>query len=214
MELKIDTKYGPYFFEPRVFKRGSVVKIDRVASKENLLIFRDIMLTEGVSFGLIYGTLLGAVRENNFIEHDEDTDLFMLMEDRQKLLDSLFILKDKGFNVGRYNHGELISIVRNGQYIDVYFFRKGLFKRKCDRNIIPAKYVEQTREYEFLGQQFNIPKATEKALIYLYGKDWKTPKRNAPATNYGFYLYIRNNIRKRSKTLFAMGKWVKARLPF
>jgi len=38
------------------------------------------------TFGLIYGTLLGAIRENNFIEDEEDINIFILNENKEVFL--------------------------------------------------------------------------------------------------------------------------------
>ena len=54
-----------------------IKKIDKIIARENLLLFKDIVSKHHIPFGLIAGTLLGAIREHDFIEHDEDVDLFL-----------------------------------------------------------------------------------------------------------------------------------------
>jgi hypothetical protein len=71
--------------------------LDIDIAKKNLLDLKEVMDRSGVKFGLIYGTLLGAYREKNFIKHDYDTDLFVLEEVKQDLLDSLPGLIKIGF---------------------------------------------------------------------------------------------------------------------
>lgn len=195
---KIHTNKGVFEFEEVPIVNG-IKKINRTKSKENLLLFKSSMEAQGLKFGLIYGTLLGAIREKNFIEHDEDTDVFILKEDEQILLDSLFILRDKGFEVGRYTE-KLISILRNGEYIDVYFFSKKNRKtRESEGYVIPSHFLENLINYELFGVDFLVPYKTEELLEHMYGKSWRIPKENAPASNYGSYLKIRfflyNNLR-------------------
>jgi len=211
MKSQIETNHGVYEYEELEFKRGKK-KIDLDISKENLIDFGEVMAAGNIKFGLIYGTLLGAIRENNFIKHDEDVDVFILAEDRQKLLNYLFKLEEYGFKVGRYD-GALLSIMRNGEYIDIYFFKKsGLIYRKCDGWVIKAKFLENTKEYPLFGAKFNVPADTEKLLILLYGKDWKIPKENSPATNFSFYLSSKRFIRRRSKKLYNILKSIKRKL--
>ena len=107
----IKTSRGEIKYTPTNFEVGTK-RIDIEKSKENLLIFKTVMDKNNLKFGLIYGTLLGAIRENNFILHDEDTDIYILDENRQYFLDTLHDLINNGFSVGRYDDN-LISIIRD-----------------------------------------------------------------------------------------------------
>ena len=179
--MKIKTKNGIISFEEVHFEQNSGKKIDLEISKENLLDFQKVLDKHEVKFGLIYGTLLGAIRENNFIKHDEDIDVYILEEDRNIFLDSLHDLESIGFVVGRYIDG-LLSILRNGEYIDIYIFKKRyIASRICNGTVIKEKYLTDTMQYDFLGSSFRISRDYEKLLVSLYGEDWKIPKQNAPA---------------------------------
>ena len=200
---KIKTSNGTYEYNEGVFQNG-VKGINREISKDNLLDLKKCFDKRNIKFGLIYGTLLGAIREENFIEHDEDTDIFMLQENKPMLLDVLFELRNIGFEVGRHTD-ELTSIIRNGEYIDIYSFKKkGINTRECDGYIIKNVFLENLEEYEFLGTMFNVPQDTEKLLVHLYGKDWKIPKENTPASNYGVYLKIKFFLKNNFRLLFKM----------
>ncbi len=208
---KIQTNNGIYEYKEVQFLNG-VKKIDKNISKVNLLDLKKILDKRKARFGLMYGTLLGAIRENDFIAHDEDTDIFILQEDVDSLLNALFELRNIGFEVGRYTT-KLISIIRNGEYIDIYIFKKkGLSTRECNGYIIKSEFLEKLEAYTFLGEVFNIPQKTEKLLIDLYGSDWRTPKNNSPASNYGLYLSIKFFIKNKSKVLFETISWAKQKL--
>ena len=58
-------------------------KINKKIAQKNLLVIRNILIKTNIRWGLIFGTLLGAIREKNFIAHDEDTDIFVLYEDKK-----------------------------------------------------------------------------------------------------------------------------------
>ena len=73
---------------------------------------------------MIFGTLLVAVREKNFIIHDEDIDIYIFNEDKDKILELIYEFKKFGFDVARYEKKSLFSIIRNNEYINFYFFKK------------------------------------------------------------------------------------------
>jgi len=95
---EIKTNNGIFEFNEVEFKNG-IKKINLDISKKNLLDLKKILDKNDIYFGLIYGTLLGAIREKNFIAHDEDTDIFMLEEDKTQVLNILNILVYNGFEV-------------------------------------------------------------------------------------------------------------------
>ena len=118
---KIKTPIGVYSFSPKILYVGRK-KIDKQIAKQNLSDFNSIANKNNLKFGLIYGTLLGAIREHDFIDHDEDIDLFVLSEQRDLLFNMLFELRKCDFEVVRYDRRGLISIMKNNEYIDIYIF--------------------------------------------------------------------------------------------
>jgi len=177
---KIETSNGVYQYQyVHLFLGRKYINIEH--SKENLLLLKKLLDSHKLEFGIIFGTLLGAIREGNFIKHDEDTDVFILEEDKESLLSLLFELRDIGFEVARYDRN-LISIIRNNEYIDIYFFRKKFYsKRVCGNYVLSANSIEVYGEIKFLGKMFNTPKNPIFFLEEFYGKDWKIPKKNANA---------------------------------
>ena len=136
--------------------------------------------------------------------------LYILEENKKKLLDTLFVLKKNGFIVGRYDN-KLLSIVRNNEYIDFYFFRKkNKNVRECDGYIISNVHFEGQTVYSFLGQDFYIPGEEKLLLVKLYGKDWAIPKKNTPASNHSTYLKFKFLIKNNSTILFTVLSKVKS----
>ena len=76
MKANIQTSNGIYTYEVKTFTLGSK-RINRKISKDNLLDFRACLKDANITFGLLYGTLLGGIREDDFIAHDEDLDVFV-----------------------------------------------------------------------------------------------------------------------------------------
>ncbi|WP_418179600.1 LicD family protein [Aliarcobacter lanthieri] len=197
MKNKIVTKKGNFFYEPIELYYGRKI-IDINVCKENLLIFKQIMDNNNIPFGLIFGTLLGAVRENNFIKYDEDVDIFLLDELREYILEILFEFEKFGFQVARYSDS-LLSLIRNNDYIDIYFFKEISSNRRCMNYIYPSYYFSKLIKYNFLDTEFYISKEYLKFLEEIYGKDWHIPKKNAHAEpnvstkitlNYKFSIYF------------------------
>ena len=211
MKDSITTTKGIYTYEVKTFTLGSK-RINREISKDNLLDFSACLNKANITFGLIYGTLLGAIRENNFIAHDEDTDVFVLDEDRGKVLDALFELKKRGLVVGRYEE-DLISFVRDDEYIDIYFFKKNIFgNRTANGAYIEAKYLENLKKIEFLGEPFSVPERSEELLEKLYGEDWRVPRENVKGSNFGVYLTVRKFIKNNTPIVFDIISWTKKKM--
>jgi len=172
---KIKTPIGVYSFSPKILYVGRK-KIDKQIAKQNLSDFNSIANKNNLKFGLIYGTLLGAIREHDFIDHDEDIDLFVLSEQRDLLFNMLFELRKCDFEVVRYDRRGLISIMKNNEYIDIYIFtplQKGV--RVCCGECVVEKYLFNTISLNFLSESILVPADYEEYLQFQYGKDWTTP---------------------------------------
>lgn len=176
MGRNILTPKGKYEYKPIIVYEG-IKRIDKQKAKENLLLFKEIANKNGLFFGLAFGTFLGAMREHDFIDHDEDIDLFVLNEYKEIFLSMLFELRDNGFEVIRYDRrGDLCSIMRNGEYIDILFFRKiNENVRLAQSYFLPSQFVEEVAQYDFQGEKFNGTKDGTDFLLYWYGENWNVP---------------------------------------
>lgn len=184
-----------YYTEVKLFHGRKI--INREISKVNLELFHSVIEGEDVRYGLMYGTLLGAIREQNFIEHDEDIDLYLLEEDREKFLRLLPEFKEKGLELIRVQYnGDLISLMRDDEYIDIYVYKQttrfGFMKMRISGNayILKAKYLENSILYDFLGMKIPIPSQPRKVLELLYGPTWETPIKNSHAPKNTFYAWV------------------------
>lgn len=151
--------------------------IDKKQARLNLADIIESFDIHKIRYGLFAGTLLGAVREHDFIAHDEDVDLFVLEEDRQKVIDLLPELLAKGFEVVRYHRtGKTMSVIRKDQYTDFSFFApysKDL--RNSGEWLTIDTQLTETITYNFLGINVKIPKDFEGYLECTYGEDWRIP---------------------------------------
>lgn len=177
MRLKIKTPVGTYKYKYVPIFEGSK-RIDKHQAKENLFLFQDIMIKHHQKFLLAFGTLLGAVREHDFIDHDEDIDLIVMKTDMDKFLSLLFELRKYGFEVIRYERRGFLSLMRKGEYIDLYFYQPypgNIDLMYCCQDIFPRNLLEDTAPITFLGRSFDAPREYQKMMEISYGKNWMTP---------------------------------------
>ena len=205
MKQIIKTNNGDYSFEEQKFSNG-IKTIDKKIAEKLLVSFKDVMDRNNIKFILAYGTLLGAVREGDFIDHDEDIDVIILDEDRYRFLDLLFEFRKSGLEVGRYEP-DLLSLVKDGEYIDVYMFKKGRFGlRTMGKVVVKEEFLIDTIKYDFKGLAFDIPKNYIKYLVYHYGKDWKIPKKGDHAHNYNLVTKLKIRIKRLNPIFYDMIK--------
>lgn len=182
MKQVIQTSKGDILFEPTREFFDPDKKINKKNSRENILILRDVLIKTQIRWGLLFGTLLGAVRDGDFIAWDIDTDIFVFDEDKQDLLNMLSELQKNGFKVIRFNDKKsILSIERNDDYIDFYFFKKSFFGRKCEKYFIPKKFFTNLTEIEFFNKNFPTFNHVEKFLEFQYGKTWNIEIKDAYA---------------------------------
>lgn len=171
----IQTPNGKFHYKTRALYPG-VKPIEKEKALENLLLLKDILDANHIPFMLSYGTLLGAVREHDFITHDEDIDLTLKDEYRQKFLSILPLLRENGLELVRYDRRGLYSLMRNGEYIDLYFFvqeEDGTWE--CGGNLIPDAFMQEPEPIEFKGYTFMTHSDYIGMVSCEYGENWQTP---------------------------------------
>lgn len=169
-----------YQYQEETLDINTLNEINLSEAKETLFKTKEIFDECKIEFCLAFGTLLGAIREKNFIEGDLDIDIYV--ENEEELFKKLPYLESKGLKLIRAIPHEVYSFRLNkGCYIDVYIFRKlgfsfwGLYCYGLAENYNPKKYFKGKEEIEFLGKKFKCPRKPERLLKFWYGKTWKTP---------------------------------------
>lgn len=152
-------------------------------SAHNNLVDATRALTQaGLRPFLVDGTLLGAVREGDFIAHDRDVDLGLFIEDWRAGLARRLV--SAGFahrkTYGAVDRGLQYSFRRSGIKLDTFFYyRDGdtvYHAAWLDGEPIRYDYPAfRLAPLTFRGQAFLAPEDPEAFLRAKYGPDWRIP---------------------------------------
>lgn len=129
-----------------------------------------------ICWGPAFGTLIGIVRNNNFLPWIPNFDIFILKEDEERFKDVLWLLKDEGFNLVRYERRGLYYLERKGEFFKVFVLRKisAEIRHTGGSDFIHEKYLQNTVKWDFKGVELNVPQELDEYLSFQYG-DWIVP---------------------------------------
>lgn len=136
----------------------------------------DLLSREGVRYFLGFGTLLGFIREGNFLSHDKDIDICLFDENAVDKIISKFApqasFSPKNLLRASFTHD-------NGIAVDLFIHHKEKERLVTGLDNTAERFVWkftpfELTEREFLGRTFLIPENYQTYLQELYG-DWKTP---------------------------------------
>lgn len=173
----IKTPRGNIYFKQKILFPGCHV-IDRGIAFENLKLIDQVLSSLSIHWGVAFGTMLGIVRDDDFIEWDEDTDLYILEEEEIEFRNAMWKFFDVGFELIRYERAGLYSIRRKGEYVDFYVLRKTSeeLRYTLDGCFVFEKYIKERKPINFKGIRIFIPKEVNDYFSLEYG-NWQTPVR-------------------------------------
>jgi len=189
-------------------KSKQMIQIMQEKRKYFLFKVADILEKNNIEFFLSFGTLLGVIREQDFIKWDNDIDIGFrknyfsdnptLWRKVIKELDEAHIIP----NVVWFNHASTSILYKYEVGMDIYnsipqYYTDTISMdmychiKRGNRYFVDLqglqyyfaeKFIDTLEEITFLGRKFNIPKNPEEYLTYMYGKNWKIPKANRKGT--------------------------------
>ncbi len=170
---------------------SSFQRLDRPALAKDLSrLFKELKKLEYPVF-INSGTLLGSIRDQDFIGHDDDVDLAVVLPatSARDALTSLMAYRlallsaDVG-SVTPFFSGKspVLKIARSsGLQVDVFpawIANDRVFVWPHTFGELTASDVLPLRKSEICGESFPVPAEPEKMLVLNYGADWKVPDSN------------------------------------
>lgn len=179
--------------------------MNKALAKGDLLDVKKILTKYRTKFFLIYGTALGAYRDEDFLDGDEDIDLGTF--DNSYFDEIKADLTAIGFDIAiiydAENSREIPAVMINSERnvrIDIYFFERksdGFIAWKHNFSYHPFLFMplefHNTKKIPFMGTIFNIVAPTEKYLEFLYG-DWRNKNNKRQGKLYAEVKGIKEDI--------------------
>lgn len=163
--------------------------MDMGLAKIVLLEVKKVLDVLQVEFFLNFGTCLGAIREQNFIDIDFDIDLGIK---HLHLLPKLNVIKsvfdvlgyETHYLASPYSYNRMLKLEKFNIRVDLinWDLHKGFYfnpiQPSGECHVIPQKLFDNLVEIDFLGEKFKIPSPVEEYLVLLYGENWRTKDEN------------------------------------
>lgn len=164
-------------FKPVWNKKGGKYK----ESIKLLTYFQNFCQREGVDYFLIFGTLLGQVRNSGLIPWDDDIDL---MVDNDSFINIYKKLNNSEFEIIKYGKYYKLFLRKNPKirnyawswpFIDIFVYKKGTNTcRLKDLNNDIVHHIDDIyplRKVRFENLYSHIPNNAKKVLFKKYGED-------------------------------------------
>ena len=173
----IKTSKGYLEYESHLLHFGYKV-MDKDVMLDNIRVLSIYLDKIDINWGPAFGTLIGIVRNEDFQPWKPLFDIYILKEDEERFKDILWLMKDAGFELVRYERRGLYYLRRNDQHIKVFVLHKicSDVRHTGGSDFIHEKYLQNTVKWDFKGIQLNVPVDVDEYLTFQYG-DWVTPKQ-------------------------------------
>lgn len=158
--------------------------MNREAALENLEEVNRVLSALSVAHWIDCGTLLGAMREGDFLVHDTDIDIGVQTDQHEAIARAMFRAGfEKWMFFGTPEEGYEQSFIRNGVKVDIFYFYdlgdevwQGSWDgRTLLRSVFPKNIVLPPEPFTFQGIETFVPNQPEEMLAARYG-DWHEVK--------------------------------------
>ena len=172
----IKTSKGDFIYDMKLPQVGCKL-FDYEMALENLSVLKVYLDKVGINWGPAFGTLIGIVRNDDFLPWAQRIDLYILKEDEERFKDVIWMLAEVGFRLERYERRGIYGFTRGGISVMFYVFRKISYevRHSGGRDFIFEKYIQNTVKWDFKGVELNVPAEVDEYLTFQYG-DWIIPK--------------------------------------
>ena len=180
------------------------IRSDEELKQQNrgLVELSELLEQADVPHYLSSGTLLGAVREKNFIRWDWDVQFYFKLEDVAERFDDLMAtFQTAGFQPTKTDSTRKKWKILVTKYDTIYemtaWARAGDHRIRSDWKL-PAEFFEDPDRIDFLGRSYICMTPPEAYLVYCYGDDWRTPKRIDDKDEYLAATYYQKSVFRRA----------------
>lgn len=198
---KLLTKVARYIYRKTILKYKHYKQNKYFLSNSKIVMNKidEVFKEINIPYWLEYGTLLGAVRDKNFIKHDIDIDLGLFLDDYSN--DIVRVFKKHGFkrirkiSVDNDRYGVEETYLYNKVEVDLFFYTiKGQYMYAHAFQNEKGKSWSQTlrdnggyivreiclpytgiSKIQFLEKNFPIPRDYHAHLSMHYGEDYMIP---------------------------------------
>jgi phosphorylcholine metabolism protein LicD len=189
-----------YLYKKSVRERMSVTpQIRRQILIDLYKLIYKVSVNSGTKPFIIYGTLLGYVRNKDLICYDFDLDFGISNDEYLKFKEELYKINNDKYTIliKKYLTYETIEIIDDDTRISADIFQFKIENGKVQRLVSPtysvsylgectAYYPEEwiypLKQVEFLGKGIYIPNDAPKLLECYYGKDYIIPDTKCDAS--------------------------------
>ncbi len=134
------------------------------------------------------GTLLGAVREADFIPWDWDVAVSVRLEDVLPHTEEVHhLLLARGFNLERFDATRSnwkLKLKKDGAIFELKAFRRLFNKRTRKHYFTYNRFFSEDCFVTLRGKNYKCMCPPEAYLEHAYGPEWRTPIRTADKTQY------------------------------
>lgn len=162
-----------------MFEKGKHV-IDKEVMRRNLVKIKEVYDRHYIPFFFIFGTLLGAIRQQDFIDYDNDVDIGAFWEDRDKILEANKEIIKLGFEIDLSVSPYDINYMRGGEKIEIWLFEdlngmRCYDNQRCPRVKYAPNFFKNFQIINFKGMRIRVPNNPKSFLEVTYGASWVTP---------------------------------------
>ena len=156
-------------------------RLDYEDAKFMLVTIKRVAEEHGIIILPMFGTLLGAIREHNFIQKDTDIDVVIYAKDKDKMFALRPELEKYDIHLACYVLPWIFTFKYRGITCDFYPLYESAWPWTKWYNLLLEKYINKnffakTENYELFGETFQVPANPERLLEYLYGRNWRIPQ--------------------------------------
>lgn len=172
---KLKTSKGFLYYNNRIIDFSKKL-IDKERMTESLKLLSVYLDKIGINWGPAFGTLIGIVRNDDYIPWSPHFDIYILKEDEERFKDVLWSLIDAGFKFVRHERRGLYYIENDGEYFKIFVLHKisSDVRHTGGTDFIHEKYLQNTIKWMFKGIALNVPSDVDEYLTFQYG-NWVKP---------------------------------------